>query len=134
MRVAEEQGADPSIMDQTFDTKLPLNINDDDIWPGMTEGPKKREGFTDMTFCLVRYEIGYTMRFLSYKPPGPMSCPKRLLGGVETIEDKERKIENLCQRLEEEYLRYCDITVPFQYICFHVAKMVCNSKRQSEQD
>ena len=112
-------------MEQTFDTQLPLNINDEDIWPGMTEAPKKRDGFTDMTFVLIRYEIGFTIKSLNYKPPGQMSCPKRWLG-METVEDKERKIEKLRKHLDEEYLQYCDINIPFQYVCYHVAKLVRN--------
>ena len=43
---------------KTWDTKQPLNVNDNDIWPGMEEPPKEREGATDMIFCLARTEIG----------------------------------------------------------------------------
>lgn len=43
---------------KTWDARQPSNINDTDIWPGMEEAPKEREGATDMIFCLARSEIG----------------------------------------------------------------------------
>ena len=36
------------------DTRLPLNINDDDISSGDVIPPVERKGFTDMTYALVR--------------------------------------------------------------------------------
>ena len=54
VRASEDQGTEPSIVDAAFDTKLPRNINDTDIWPGMTGIPEERVGFTDMSFVLVR--------------------------------------------------------------------------------
>ncbi|KAL2174153.1 fungal-specific transcription factor domain-containing protein [Thermothelomyces heterothallicus CBS 202.75] len=57
LRSAEDQGTDLSILSDTFDTQLPLNINDADISPESTQLPEPREGTTDMTFSLIRYEI-----------------------------------------------------------------------------
>ena len=53
-RASEDQGTEPSIVDAAFDSKIPRNINDTDIWPGMKEPPEDRVGFTDMSFVLVR--------------------------------------------------------------------------------
>src|SRR5213079_1777539 len=49
-----------------YDTRIPLNINDDDISPGSTETPEERIGCTEMTFCLLRYAVAVTVRRLSY--------------------------------------------------------------------
>lgn len=123
VRASEDQGTDPSITDQTFDTKLPLNINDNDFFPGMEKPPVVREGFTEMTFVLIRYEIGYTIRRLSYLGPASRFCPKAP-EGFGSIEGKESKIRELRDYLENKYLKYCDVNVPIQWVTFHVAKLV----------
>ncbi|MCJ1389916.1 hypothetical protein MMC18_002773 [Xylographa bjoerkii] len=123
IRASEDQSSDPTITEQMFDTKIPSNINDEDIWPGMTEPPVAHEGCTEMTFDLIRYEVGNTARFLNYTPPGVVSCTKR---GHEnsSIEEKERLIENLGQYLEAKYLRHCDMAVPLQWVAANVARLI----------
>ncbi|KAK4154716.1 fungal-specific transcription factor domain-containing protein [Chaetomidium leptoderma] len=57
LRSAEDQGTDLNIVAGTFDTQVPLNINDSDISPEIECLPEPREGTTDMAFSLIRYEI-----------------------------------------------------------------------------
>ncbi|KAK4212540.1 hypothetical protein QBC37DRAFT_424728 [Rhypophila decipiens] len=52
LRSSEDQGVDLTIPHGSFDTQVPLNINDLDLDPHSTEQPAPREGFTDMTFAL----------------------------------------------------------------------------------
>lgn len=40
------------------DTKLPINCNDDDLHPGNATEPPEREGFTDMTYIMIRVSYG----------------------------------------------------------------------------
>ncbi|MCJ1403938.1 hypothetical protein MMC11_007161 [Xylographa trunciseda] len=123
IRASEDQSSDPTITEQSFDTKLPSNINDEDIWPGMSEPPVEHEGCTEMTFDLIRYEVGNTARFLNYTPPGVVSSNKQARANT-TIEEKERLIEKLGQYLEARYLRYCDMAVPLQWIAANVARLI----------
>lgn len=122
MRASEDHGSDPSIVEQTFDTKFPLNINDDDIWPGMTEPPEEKEGRTEMLFDLIRFTVSTTVRRLSYAPPGPGPCRER--NARITLEDKERLIEELHQYLEKKYLRYCDMSVPLDWVAATVSRLI----------
>ncbi|MCJ1438705.1 hypothetical protein MMC27_008095 [Xylographa pallens] len=123
IRASEDQNSDPTITEQSFDTKIPSNINDEDIWPGMSEPPVEREGCTEMTFDLIRYEVGNTARFLNYTPPGVTLGSKR---GREvfSIEEKERLIEKLSQHLELKYLRHCDMAIPLQWVALNVARLI----------
>lgn len=123
MRASEEQSSDPTITEQSFDTKIPSNINDDDIWPEMTEPPKEHEGCTEMTFDLIRYEVGNTARFLTYRPPGVSMCPT-IFRDNHSLEDKERLIQNLSIYLENKYLRYCDMSIPLQWVAANVSRLV----------
>lgn len=122
MRASEDHGSDPSIVEQTFDTKFPLNINDDDIWPGMTEPPEEKEGRTEMLFDLIRFTVSTTVRRLSYAPPGPGPCRER--NARITLEDKERLIEELHQYLEKKYLRYCNMNVPLDWVAATVSRLI----------
>jgi hypothetical protein len=40
----------------------------------MTGFPEERQGFTDMTFSLVRFEVANILRRIQYIPPGPVRC------------------------------------------------------------
>lgn len=122
MRASEDHGSDPSIVEQTFDTKFPLNINDDDIWPGMTEPPEEKEGRTEMLFDLIRFTVSTTVRRLSYAPPGPGPCRER--NARITLEDKERLIEELHQYLEKKYLRYCNMSIPLDWVAATVSRLI----------
>ncbi|KAK5674691.1 hypothetical protein LTS10_012692 [Elasticomyces elasticus] len=55
---AQVSGTGIALPYDSWDTKQPLNLNDEDIFPGMTETPAERIGATDMLFCLLRTEMG----------------------------------------------------------------------------
>jgi hypothetical protein len=58
-RSSEDQRADftISLAPDSFDTKIPLNLNDSDIDPDATEPPVEREGITNMTFARISAEL-----------------------------------------------------------------------------
>ena len=118
VRASEDQGSEPMVTERFFDTKMPLNINDSDIWPGMTEAPVEHERCTEMTFDLVRYEIGGTIRMLS----AMQKCPKQV--GQDTLDAKEAVLEQLRLRLEDKYLRHCDMNNPLQWVAANVSRLV----------
>lgn len=121
-RASEDQGSDPSIDEQSFDTKFPLNINDRDIDPSMKEAPEEHEGATEMTFDLIRYSMSITVRRLSYAPAGEGRC--RTMNASLSVEDKERMIEDLHQYLEKKYLTHCDMSVPLHWVAATVARLI----------
>ena len=121
-RASEDQGTDPSIAEQSFDTKFPLNINDEDFDPSTKETPKEHEGATEMTFDLIRYSMGITVRRLSYAPPGSGRC--RIMNARLSTEDKERMIEDLHQYLEKKFLRHCNMNVPLHWVAATVARLI----------
>ncbi|KAF5548205.1 bikaverin cluster-transcription factor [Fusarium napiforme] len=73
MRSSEFHGYEPIVRGDMFDTTLPLNINDSDITPHMTEAPKEHEGYTQMTFCLIRCEMTKAGWKVGYASPIPGS-------------------------------------------------------------
>ncbi|KAL8942828.1 MAG: hypothetical protein Q9216_001443 [Gyalolechia sp. 2 TL-2023] len=122
LRASEDHGSDPTILDQTFDTRFPLNINDEDINASMKEPPPEHEGATEMTFDLIRFTVSTTARRLSYTPPGRGKCPDK--PKLFSLETKERLIEELHQHIEKKYLRHCDMNVPVHWVAGTVLRLV----------
>jgi hypothetical protein len=90
---------------QEFDTEFPLNVNDADFGPDSAEPPKPREGVSEITFCLIRYEIARVYRKLCLSPLiGAPGDNMRII----SLEIKEKFLEETRQLLEDKYLQYCD--------------------------
>jgi len=113
-RASEDHGCDPTIIDQVFDTQMPLNANDSDLSPDMKTFPEAKVGCTEMTFGLIRFEITNTLRRIQYVPPGPKKCNKYL--SEVTAEQKENWIRECHQRIEEKYLQDCNMSVPLYWV------------------
>jgi Fungal specific transcription factor domain len=121
-RSAEDHSTDPSFSEQSYDTRLPLNINDDEISPSSKEIPPEHVGTTEMTFCLIRFELSVTTRRLNFVPPGGTPCLSEL--ATRTIDEKNNIIEVCHHRIEERYLLHCDISVPIYWVCATVARLI----------
>ncbi|KAI9848572.1 MAG: hypothetical protein M1837_007241 [Sclerophora amabilis] len=121
IRSAEDHGSDPSITEGSFDTKYPLNIDDDEMSVD-SEGPlKNHHGCTEMTFCLVRYEVTGAMRKLNFVPP----VAAKEASPEATVKEKERWIEETCRSLDEKFnLKGCDMTVPLYWVTATVARLI----------
>ncbi|KAL3480930.1 hypothetical protein BJX99DRAFT_206306 [Aspergillus californicus] len=104
-RSTEYHGCEPIVQESVFDTKLPLNINDDDIDAQMTKSPPEREGHTEMTFCLLRCEAVRVIWKTGYLAPRlQASAP----GGQTAFSEREAMVDELQGRLDDRYLKYCD--------------------------
>jgi hypothetical protein len=118
IRAAEDHGCDPSIYAQNYDTKFPLNINDDDLSPEATIAPPERQGITDMTFCLLRFEVAVAISKLNYH--GPIGSQEPVLSTAE----KCGLVETIEKRFYERYINRCDITKPFDWVSAAWARLM----------
>lgn len=119
-RSSEDHGCEPIVHDAVFDTKLPLNVNDVDLSPHMTEFPREKEEATEMIFCLIRCQVTRTIRKIGY-------VPASLRGfGREKLSRESRLIlmGELQQLLEGRYLRHCDPSVPLSLAAETVARLI----------
>ncbi|KAJ6102108.1 hypothetical protein N7486_004535 [Penicillium sp. IBT 16267x] len=121
IRSSEDHGTDPIIHEGMYDTRLPLNINDDDLYPEMTEAPVERECCTDMTFCLIRCEITSALRRVNYTCPGSRF---RMGDTAPSAERCERMIQMLNDRVEERYIKHCDMNIPIHWASATVARLI----------
>ncbi|KAF6230807.1 hypothetical protein HO173_010923 [Letharia columbiana] len=97
VRASEDQGTDLTIASGSFDTRIPLNINDVDIDPEIKQMPTERAGVTDMSFARIFFGIGDIMR--------QMMAPS-VRDGVAGLEDQSRLLNEIYQKFEQGYCQY----------------------------
>lgn len=97
IRASEDQGTDLSIASGSFDTKIPLNINDEDIDPETKQMPTERDGVTDMSFARIWFGIGEIMRQM---------MAHSAKDGLAGLEDQSRLLNEIYQKFEEGYCQY----------------------------
>jgi len=88
----------------------------------MASFPEERIGFTDMTFCLIRFEVTNIFRRILYIPPGPNRC--NYFFSSLTVPEKEKWISDCHQRLEDKYLKNCDMTIPLCWVTATISRLV----------
>lgn len=123
LRTAEDHGSEPSISTQSYDTRPPLNVEDPDLVPGDVPWPDERKEFTEMTFCLMRFESLEYFRNAMGSTPGAAKVKK----GVEqqlTLEEKESLLGELSARMHEKYLKGIDLDQPIQRVAFMASKVI----------
>lgn len=119
---AEDRGTNPVISAESFNTRLPLHINDEDLRYGSFEQPKEPQGFTDITFCLICYEIYDTIGQLNYVPLRQLGQPQNVSQG-----DWAKRIDavvNTQRRVEERYLRHLKLSRPFHWTTSLIADIM----------
>lgn len=66
INAAIDRGTEPMLAGKIKGIDPPANINDEDIFPDMSSPITSREGFTDMSFCLMSNEAEPLIRELVY--------------------------------------------------------------------
>ncbi|KAJ5456097.1 uncharacterized protein N7458_003680 [Penicillium daleae] len=120
----QTSGTGISVSPDSWDTKQPLNINDDQIFPGMTEPPHDQRGASEMIFCLSRMELSnfYTRTGVKLKENG---------GTIQfrDPEDIERLIDEVEDLIETKFLRYCDIMNPLHFLTTGIMRSAISAVR-----
>lgn len=101
-RVSELSGAGSSALGHNWTTKVPLNINDSDLYPDMKEPPAEYPGVTEMMYVIMRCEIVELMHNLRTSPI--------------SLSEKDKAIDELKESLESKYSKYADPSVPLHLI------------------
>ncbi|KAJ5234556.1 uncharacterized protein N7469_003724 [Penicillium citrinum] len=115
-RASQSAGIDYVSLPEGWDTKPPLNINDDQIWPGMTEKPVEQNGATDMIFCLSRACIGKRLA----KSGGKINGARKW--SLTETQETEKVIAAAESEVEEKFIRYCDIVNPLHFLTIGLAR------------
>ncbi|KAK1138735.1 hypothetical protein N8T08_002044 [Aspergillus melleus] len=105
-------------------TLPPLNINDSNLDPNMTEPPREYTGPTEMVFCLVRHEFGEWLRRRAGMRSGFDGHWGFLRSSSVPLSEKDAAIDELEEKFENKFLRYCDVSIPLHFITVMMARSV----------
>ncbi|KAK1238852.1 hypothetical protein MKX08_005913 [Trichoderma sp. CBMAI-0020] len=119
-RACEDSGHDATLPHSGADTLIPLNINDLDMTVHMKEAPQPQIGLTEMSFSLVRFEATSLFRRLQYTST---SSPGKNDEGQDLAE-KMKQISETQTRLQNLYLKYCNLSDPFSWYIYTIAQIV----------
>jgi hypothetical protein len=115
-------GTGIAMLPESWDTEAPWNLNDSDIWPGMTDKPAEVKGATEMMFCLARATLGRALGKAKMMNGWNSSSAKQ-------PEEVEAVIVKSQSEVEETYLRYCDIVDPLHFLTICSARSGVNAMR-----
>ena len=110
---SRDHGMDAMLFEPLMDTRMPLNINDEDIFPDIVEPPTERTGFSEMTTSITRFETSMMAKRLSCTWPRVYHAHSGVV--LRSLAEKEKAIRELQTRLNEKYLQHCDFNVPLQW-------------------
>jgi hypothetical protein len=120
---------DPDIGPQR--AEWPTNINDDQLYPGMTELPSESPGLTDALFVVTRCEMGKfaAPRIAALREKGMDPRQMNLDHSAKSKTDRENLIHELENAIETKHLRYCDPSQPLHLVAMVVARYGLNVAR-----
>jgi hypothetical protein len=97
VRASEDQGTDLTIANGSHDTRIPLNVNDADISPEMTQMPPERKSVTDMSFARINFAVGEIVTRI---------MASGVKDGTAGLQDQSRMLDEICQEFELGYFSY----------------------------
>ncbi|KAK8020480.1 Fungal specific transcription factor [Apiospora arundinis] len=106
IRTCEAQGPKPVIRREDYDTKLPVNCNEDQLTHAVVP-PEPADRWTTNTLALIRFEINEMMRIIWLDR-------RRLEGRKISLTDVLSKVENFRRRMSEKYDHLLDVAQPAQ--------------------
>ena len=103
IRASEDRGFEPIVANNSFDTAMPCNLNDEDFGHDSEHPLQGRIGRTDMTLCLLEMDalhINWNIILGSLT-----SGTKKL-----SLNERENLVREYAHRVESTYLAGCDLS------------------------
>lgn len=122
VRACEDRGSDPVILPGSFNTKMPLNINDADISPEITMLPLERHEFTEITKSNVSHIVWANVIRIAYERPnqdGEEHLPPKY-----SFDERETIINHLEKELENRILVHCDASNPLAWTTSVIVRLI----------
>lgn len=121
LRASEDQGTELSILAGHYDTRGPLNVNDSDLTPEMTEFPPDRQGLTDSSLGCVFHAIIDTQRRIAALGDGEGKSAANLL-------EKQRLLDEIYSAFDRKYFQYTAGSRDIEY-WMYIAKLIVSKMR-----
>jgi len=121
-QATNDRGTDPIITTNSFNTQLPLNVNDRDLIPDDADEVQEREEYTDVTLSIVCNELFDLERRLNYVPAGESESPE--VATDDPWAQRRGWVIASQRRIEEKYLRHCNMAIPEQRYTLLVGRII----------
>ncbi len=97
----------------SWDTHVPLNINDEELNPEMSEAPIEHVGITEMCLTLMICEAtNFVLR-----TPAICGNPQYFTNPDVPVSEKEGLINGFKDILDKRFVQYLDPAIPFHAMC-----------------
>ncbi|KAB5583439.1 fungal-specific transcription factor [Coniochaeta sp. 2T2.1] len=116
-RVAEDHSITVNTHDPSTNIEFASNVDDSQLYPGMTEFPKTRGKWSEMSLPLVMKEHCLARRKL-YQAAPPLSATLP----PESV--RREIVDGVIRHCEETYFRYCNPVVPAQRAAMLIGRAV----------
>ena len=114
-RGAEEGASKQTSIMEGRNVRLPANFNDFDLDPDSTDYVQPRSGTTEMTYCLLRWEIiQLVYRLMSLKKTFKMNGKD---DPVALKTEQNKILEEGKLKCETHYLRHLHPSRPYDWLC-----------------
>lgn len=114
VRASEDRGTEAMISPGILNSRLPLNINDDDFGPDSPGPLTEREGVTDITFSLCMMRSSDIFLWVAHMQSAQTSTPQQ------TEDDVIRR----AQRLESEFVTNADPSKLQSYMASGLVRLI----------
>ncbi|VUC29234.1 unnamed protein product [Clonostachys rosea] len=120
-------GMRPPALVEFGDIRVPLNVNDADLHPDMTEPPTEHVGPTEMTCVLIKFQIFQWLRH--------STASLRVFEGISHTPEKSKRalemedvlIDKLESIYQENFLQYLDLKIPLHALS-HAMAILASSR------
>lgn len=132
-RCAEDGAKKTNPLIAQLKVNLPLNINDNDLQPGVKEMPQTREGITSMSFVLVRWQIMRLMMTIQSLRREHEACGQTSADELRSLQRLE--FDQTLRELDKSYLRKCHKSRAYDWVVIAMTEvmMVCMSSSRTNQ-
>lgn len=122
-RTTEEMNARPFGAIDWDMVPRPLNLNDIDLDPAAKAVPQSRTGITDMTFCLISFELKRLASAVS-KVFAPDHEDLDENEETKLISEKLRLIQESESTIDAQILQHCHDSRPMDWMCVVISRIM----------
>lgn len=123
-RISDMIQSKSSTFSSIWDCKVPLNVNDSDLDPGLKKPPSNRDMPTEATFIAIRGIIADHVRATSSHLDfiNPASRPLAKNAQIDLASGNRNSVASLEQTIEDKYLSVCDLDNSVQFMTVWMAR------------
>ncbi|KAF7589487.1 hypothetical protein BBP40_004241 [Aspergillus hancockii] len=122
-RSPEDHGFELTIDVFNHMPRIPLNVNDDQLYPGMQTLPAESDLWTEMTFCLVQIEAAKILHPVLHTKDNSSTT------SFQELSIKRKMIEDHISFTERKFLVNCNLSAPLHMATFHHYHTACEKMK-----